>query len=234
MTIQRRGESLHPDTFARQNLGDILAEVHPWLGQKLFDRDIPTGRSGHFETEIRGVVGPDGDGVTCYGVSLFREDTGAMGGDLLDLPAHCRFPLHVHPGHHILLCLRGTGTFTVGGVVHDVVPGDLMMVEGDVPHAVGAGPDGHVLMAIGAPHKPLDSEERMRLVDGSEFAVTQLESVDETAEQLRAQRDRHGNSQAADMGLTTICDQPATHPHARGGMSSSAKVEAAMFGRRDG
>ncbi len=38
------------------------------------------------------------------------------------------------------------------------------MVNGHIPHAVGALTD-HILVAIGAPHKPVDSPERMVFVD---------------------------------------------------------------------
>jgi hypothetical protein len=54
---------------------------------------------------------------------------------------------------------------TYGGVEYPTKPGDIYMVPGAVEHAVGAGPDGHKIMAFGAPHKHLDSEERMTVVE---------------------------------------------------------------------
>jgi len=38
------------------------------------------------------------------------------------------------------------------------------MIEGKVPHAVGAITD-HVILAVGAPHMPVDSVERMTPVE---------------------------------------------------------------------
>ena len=38
------------------------------------------------------------------------------------------------------------------------------MIEGEVPHAVGAISD-HLVLAVGSPHKPVDSTERMTPVE---------------------------------------------------------------------
>ena len=47
-----------------------------------------------------------------------------------------------------------------------VKPGDLYMVPGLVPHAVGAPVDDvHILAAFGSPHMPVDSPGRMALCD---------------------------------------------------------------------
>jgi hypothetical protein len=84
---------------------------------------------------------------------------------LLHVPAGQSFPVHTHPGDHLLLCLVGTGTISIGEETFNVVPGDFYMVDGLVPHAVGAGPEDHILVAIGSPHKPVDSPERMAFTD---------------------------------------------------------------------
>lgn len=89
---------------------------------------------------------------------------GQLGADMLHVPAGAQFPVHTHPGDHLLYCLAGEGTITVAGLTYHITPGDLYMVEGAVPHAVGAVTD-HVLIAIGSPHKPVDSPERMTFVD---------------------------------------------------------------------
>ncbi len=93
------------------------------------------------------------------------HSNGHLGADMLYVPAHQQFPVHTHPGDHLLLCVKGTGTITIGQVTYHVKPGDLYMVDGLIPHAVGAGDDPHVLVAIGAPHKPIDSTERMEFTD---------------------------------------------------------------------
>lgn len=115
------------------------------------------------------------DGVPVHGadaVGLNLHTNGHLGADILWVPATKQFPVHTHPGDHLLYCLEGTGTITVGECTYAVEPGDLYMVDGLVPHAVGAGPHDHILVAIGAPHKPVDSPERMAFTDWEGRAVT--------------------------------------------------------------
>ena len=45
------------------------------------------------------------------------------------------------------------------------------MIEGSVPHAVGAITD-HVILAVGSPHKPVGSTERMAPVEYREVVAT--------------------------------------------------------------
>jgi quercetin dioxygenase-like cupin family protein len=107
-------------------------------------------------------------GVPVHGApatGLLLHTNGNLGADILLVPACGRFPVHTHPGDHLLYCLSGTGTITVNEQTYAVKPGDLYMVEGLVPHAVGAGPEDHVLIAIGSPHKPVESPERMAFVN---------------------------------------------------------------------
>lgn len=101
-------------------------------------------------------------GAPAKGRPLFTN--GNLGADMLHVKAGDQFPVHTHPGDHLLFCLSGEGTITVAGVTYQIRPGDLYMVEGTVPHAVGAVTD-HILVAIGSPHKPVDSPERMTFVD---------------------------------------------------------------------
>jgi quercetin dioxygenase-like cupin family protein len=109
------------------------------------------------------------DGVPVHGadaLGLGLHSNGQLGADLLWVPAGKRFPVHTHPGHHLLLCLSGTGTITLDKITYRVGPGDFYMVDGLVPHAVGAAEEtDHILVAIGSPHKPVDSPERMAFTD---------------------------------------------------------------------
>lgn len=107
-------------------------------------------------------------GVPVHGaeaLGLGLHTNGHLGADILWVPATKKFPVHTHPGDHLLYCVSGTGTITVDEVTYDIKPGDLYMVDGMVPHAVGAGRSDHILIAIGAPHKAVDSPERMAFTD---------------------------------------------------------------------
>lgn len=89
---------------------------------------------------------------------------GLLGADVIRLAAGDGFVPHTHPGDHLLLVLGGQGTITYGGTVYPTRAGEIYMVEGQVPHAVGAITD-HVILAVGSPHRPVDASDRMALVD---------------------------------------------------------------------
>jgi quercetin dioxygenase-like cupin family protein len=89
---------------------------------------------------------------------------GQLGADVLHLPAGEGFAPHTHPGDHLLFVLAGKGTITVGGAIVPTSAGQVYMIEGAVPHAVGAITD-HVILAVGAPHRPLDSPQRQELTE---------------------------------------------------------------------
>lgn len=106
----------------------------------------------------------DSDTVPAYGEKLLSN--GTIGVDMLVVPPGAGFPVHVHAGHHLLLCISGPGTFSLAGQVHTVDVGDLSMIEGNVPHAVGnPNAQPHVLLAIGCPPRELDAEDRMTVTD---------------------------------------------------------------------
>jgi quercetin dioxygenase-like cupin family protein len=100
------------------------------------------------------------------------ESNGALGADVIRLAAHDCFVPHTHPGHHILVVIGGRGTITCRGRVYPTSAGQVYFVEGQVAHAVGAITD-HVLLAIGAPHRPIDSSDRMERV-GYEAVTDEL------------------------------------------------------------
>ena len=92
------------------------------------------------------------------GVEVQGDD--CMGADLIQLEAGETFPLHTHPGHHMLLVIMGQGTVSADDVVYPTRAGDLYMVDGNQPHAVGAV-ERHLLLSIGAPHKMPSALDRM-------------------------------------------------------------------------
>lgn len=89
---------------------------------------------------------------------------GFLGADLLLVEPGGRFPLHTHPGDHLLLIVEGAGGVHFDGEDVPTAMGDLYLVAGGVPHSVYAGRHGQKILSIGAPHKPVDSAERMALV----------------------------------------------------------------------
>ena len=104
-------------------------------------------------------------GAAASGLGLVSN--GLIGADVISLSAGAGFPPHTHRGHHVLAVLGGQGTITYNGQVHATGAGDIYLIEGSVPHAVGAISD-HVILAIGAPHMPVESERRMEVVDYDE------------------------------------------------------------------
>lgn len=85
---------------------------------------------------------------------------GFLGVDRIQLEAGDGFAPHVHPGDHILIVVGGRGTITFDGRVYPTEAGQVYMVDGETPHAVGAI-TRHTILAVGAPHKAVDSLERM-------------------------------------------------------------------------
>lgn len=104
-------------------------------------------------------------GADASGLGLVSN--GLIGADVIRLPAGAGFPPHTHPGHHVLIVLGGHGTITYNGRVHATRAGEIYLVEGSVSHAVGAVTD-HVILAVGAPHMPVDSDKRMDVVTYTE------------------------------------------------------------------
>lgn len=92
---------------------------------------------------------------------------GYLGVDEIRLKGGDKFVPHTHPGDHLLIIVGGEGTITYGGKVYPTKAGDIYMVEGAVPHGVGAITD-HVILAVGAPHKPVESPDRMKPVEYKE------------------------------------------------------------------
>jgi quercetin dioxygenase-like cupin family protein len=89
---------------------------------------------------------------------------GKLGADIIRLEAGKGFAPHTHPGDHLLIVLGGEGTITYNGKIYATRAGQIYMVEGAKPHAVGARSD-HVILAVGSPHRAVDSPDRMALVE---------------------------------------------------------------------
>jgi len=95
---------------------------------------------------------------------------GFLGADMIRLKAGQGFVPHTHPGDHLLVVVGGEGTITYNGSIYPTHAGQILMIDGQVPHAVGAITD-HVILAVGAPHRPVDAEDRMKPVEYQEVTA---------------------------------------------------------------
>lgn len=113
------------------------------------------------------VVDANAVGKNLFCSGDFPEE-GHLGVDILHLDADESFPLHTHPGHHLLLVVFGPGTVTFGSVVYDTRVGDLYLVDAEVEHAVSATHVGpHRLLSFGAPHVHVDDPHRMSVIENA-------------------------------------------------------------------
>jgi quercetin dioxygenase-like cupin family protein len=105
------------------------------------------------------------------GVAAMTEEGSELGIDMIEMDAGSRFPLHTHPGDHILYVLQGPGIVHVDGVDHPVKSGDSIFVAAEYAHGVKTLPDApHALrfLAVGYPHKHVQAPDRMTIVEGKE------------------------------------------------------------------
>lgn len=127
---------------------DILTWASSLIGADVTKLTVD---SGPLPTAMHGTAAATGKGLVT---------NGSLGVDVIRLPAGAGFVPHTHPGHHILIVIGGIGTITNNGQVHETRAGQVYLIDGQVPHAVGAITD-HVILAVGSPHKAIDAEDRM-------------------------------------------------------------------------
>lgn len=157
-------------------MSDPLSQLHNVMFQPVHADGAPAAKVGEVDPDELRILNlgwlatqAAAHGTPMHGapaVGLPLHSNGHLGADLVHVAAGDQFPVHTHPGDHLLLSIGGLGTITVNDVTYNVKPGDIYMVDGMTPHAVGADPDSeHLLVAIGAPHKAVDSPERMSFTD---------------------------------------------------------------------
>jgi quercetin dioxygenase-like cupin family protein len=93
-----------------------------------------------------------------------------IGADVIEMQPGSAFPLHTHPGQHILYVIDGEGFVHIDGEDHAVKAGDTIFIPAEYAHgvrtmALAAGP--LLLLSVGYPHQHIGSRERMRTVDES-------------------------------------------------------------------
>jgi quercetin dioxygenase-like cupin family protein len=69
----------------------------------------------------------------------------------IELDPNIQVPEHHHVNEQTGILLRGTMTFRIGDETKDLVPGSTWVIPPDVPHSVGAGPEGAFLVELFAP-----------------------------------------------------------------------------------
>lgn len=123
------------------------------------------------DTEWTAMVDDAGNTLTGIagraGVVGQPEGEREIGVDEIRIEPGCAFPLHTHPGAHILYVTQGQGYLHAEGRNRVIRAGDSVFVAAEFPHGV-SNPTGStgvlVFIAIGFPHKHVASPERMKIV----------------------------------------------------------------------
>lgn len=116
------------------------------------------------------------------GVTAVTEAGHDIGVDYICMSPGSQFPLHVHPGDHILYILSSQiGMVHVNGKDLVVKEGDSVFIPAEFPHGVKTHPEAteeFKFLAFGHPHKHLDATDRMH-------------QVNEAGERLHTHHDHH-------------------------------------------
>ena len=131
-----------------------LGPMYDDLGNQLEGIQGAEGATGELES-MNLILGADGN---------HRDE---MGLDHIVMKPGTQFPLHTHPGSHILYILDGPGIVHIEGVDYEVVTGDSVFVPAVFPHGVKTEPS-HMrdfrFLAVGYPHHKVDSTTRMTVI----------------------------------------------------------------------
>ncbi len=104
------------------------------------------------------------------GISAPSKTGFRIGIDYMEMSIGSSFPLHTHEGDHILYVIEGKGVASVNGKDHFLKEGDAIFVPSEYPHAFRAltieeGNEPFKFVAVGNPHRPLTSKDRMKVVE---------------------------------------------------------------------
>jgi mannose-6-phosphate isomerase-like protein (cupin superfamily) len=114
------------------------------------------------------LIDPDGHALPGilggHGVRAEKPDGSFLGCDFIWLHPESGFPMHTHPGDHILYVIRGAGFVHIDGRDILVGQGDVVHIPAEYPHRVFTSGSALLMAAFGHPHKEIDSQERMALV----------------------------------------------------------------------
>ena len=111
--------------------------------------------------------------VPMYGTAAVARplvSNGELGLDLVRVAPGRGFEPHTHPGDHLLIIVEGRGTITYDGSIYPTRAGEVYLIEGSKPHAVGAISQ-HSILAVGSPHRPAGGADRMVLTEYDAIAA---------------------------------------------------------------
>lgn len=145
-------EPLHQNAKRIFTPAEHLVELHAGNFVPMYDE------LGAVLEGIRGKMG-------AVGLSSFGEE---MGLDFVEMKPGAAFPLHVHPGDHILYFVgEAEGLVHVDSQDIHVKPGSSLFIPADYPHGVKTFTDSVAplsFIAFGHPHKHVSSKHRMMMV----------------------------------------------------------------------
>lgn len=101
------------------------------------------------------------------GATEIGSDGKVIGADLIEMQPGSSFPLHVHPGDHILYAISGRGTVIIDGEVRNFAAGTTFYIAGAYPHNVGTyheDTEPFTILAVGHPKKEVSAFDRMRII----------------------------------------------------------------------
>ncbi len=103
-----------------------------------------------------------------HGVRGIKADGTAIGADFVRMRPGAAFPKHTHEGDHEIYFISGEGYVHIDDQAIFVRGGTLIHIPAELPHAVACASyakESLIFMAVGHPHKHVDSLDRMRTVE---------------------------------------------------------------------
>lgn len=103
-------------------------------------------------------------GSDAKGLPLLH-DGNRFGADVIEFPPHGKVPDHTHTGAHFLFCIGGSGWVFVNNRPHQISVGDCYLIQSEEEHSVEAGRNGLRMIVVGNDHRPVDSAERLDVIE---------------------------------------------------------------------
>jgi len=85
---------------------------------------------------------------------------------VVDVDANVEVPTHQHGNEQLGFVLKGSITMTIAGESRELSQGETYVINGDVPHAAVAGPEGATVVDIFNP--PRADWEKLERLEPSE------------------------------------------------------------------